>query len=181
VAVAPATAVAVVPRSAVAPATSAVAVPPPPLAPVPHAAVAAVAAPAALRAPAPGTAARRCATLDRARIRRGVPAAARLSRRERTPWHLLGRERLAAAWQAVQRDHGAGGADLRLAGVYGPLPLGAVSAAGLEPDGRLRVVLAGRRPGPTGDLALARDEATGRLVRADAPYPDAGGARRRLR
>ncbi len=67
------------------------------------------------------------------------------------------------------------------AGVYGPLPLGAVTAASLEPDGRLRVVLGGRRPGRTGDVALARDAATGRLVRADVPYPETGGVGRRLR
>ena len=37
-----------------------------------------------------------------------------------------GRDRLAAAWAAVQGDHGAAEADLHLVGVYGPLPLGAV-------------------------------------------------------
>ena len=81
----------------------------------------------------------------------------------------------------MQRDHGGGLADLRLQGVYGPLPLGAVTAAAFEPDGRLRVELGGRRPGRTGDVALARDAATGRLVRADVPYPDIGGVGRRLR
>jgi hypothetical protein len=110
-----------------------------------------------------------------------VPAAARRARRHRIPWHLLGRERLGAAWEAVQRDHGGALADLRLAGVYGPLPLGAVAAAALEADGRLGVVLAGRRPGRTGDVALARDMATGRLVRADVPYPEPGGVGRSLR
>jgi hypothetical protein len=81
----------------------------------------------------------------------------------------------------VQRDHGGGPAELRLLGVFGPLPLGAVTDAALEPDGRLRVALGGRRPGRTGDVALARDLATGRLVRADAPYPGIGGGGRRLR
>lgn len=179
---APATHLAPAVRRAAAPATSAVAVPPPPLAPVPNAAAAAVAPPAARgRAQAPVTAARRCTSVGAVRAHRGVPAAARLARRGRTPWHLLGRDRLAAAWEAVQRDHGGGLADLRLAGVYGPLPLGAVTAASLEPDGRLRVVLGGRRPGRTGDVALARDAATGRLVRADVPYPETGGVGRRLR
>jgi hypothetical protein len=181
-ALAPATAIAAPARRAAAPATSAMAVPPPALAPVPRAATAAVAAPAARGgAPAPGTAARRCAPVGGVRARRGIPPAARLARRARTPWHLLGRERLAAAWEAVQRDHGGGLADLRLAGVYGPLPLGAVTAATLAPDGRLCVVLGGRRPGPTGDVALARHAATGRLVRADAPYPEPAGGRRPLR
>jgi len=177
-------ALAVVPsaRRALAPATGVSAVPPPSLTPVPRAAAAAVAPPAARgRARALATAARRCAPVGAVRAHRGVPAAARRALRTRTPWHLLGRDRLGAAWEAVQRDHGAGLADLRLAGVYGPLPLGAVTAAALEPDGRLRVVLGGRRPGRTGDVALARDAATGRLVRADAPYPDPGSVGRRLR
>jgi hypothetical protein len=169
-------------RCAAAPGTRAVAVAPPPLAPVPRAATVVLGAPVA-RGDAAGaaTSARRCAPVARAGARSGVPDAARLGRRARTPWHLLGRERLAAAWEAVQRDHGGGLADLRLLGVYGPLPLGAVTAAALDPDGRLRVVLGGRRPGRTGDVALARDAATGRLVRADAPYPDPGGVGRRLR
>ena len=179
---APATHLAPAVRRAAAPATSAVAVPPPPLAPVPNAAAAAVAPPPpAAGRQAPVTAARRCTPVGGVRAHRGVPAAARLARRGRTPWHLLGRDRLGAAWEAVQRDHGGGLADLRLAGVYGPLPLGAVTAASLEPDGRLRVVLGGRRPGRTGDVALARDAATGRLVRADVPYPETGGVGRRLR
>ncbi|MGE0028173.1 MAG: hypothetical protein AB7O78_04500 [Thermoleophilia bacterium] len=181
-AVAPETAIAAAPRSAARPATSVAVVPPPPLEPVAVAVEAAVAAPPARGGGgAPGTAARRCRPVGRVRARRGVPPAARVSRRGRTPWHLLGRDRLAAAWEAVQRDHGDGTADLRLAGVYGPLPLGAVTAASLAPDGRLLVVLGGRRPGLTGDVALARDAATGRLVRADVPYPDSGGVRRRLR
>lgn len=169
-------------RRAAAPATRAVAVAPPPLAPVPRAATVALGAPVA-RAGAAGvaTAARRSALVAGAGARRGVPDAARLGRRARTPWHLLGRERLSAAWEAVQRDHGGGLADLRLLGVFGPLPLGAVSAAALDPDGRLRVTLGGRRPGRTGDVALARDAATGRLVRADVPYPGPGGVGRRLR
>jgi hypothetical protein len=167
---------------AAAPATRAVAVAPPVLSPVARAGAAAVAAPAARgAAAAPATAARRCAPVGRAGARHGVPDAARRGRRDRTPWHLLGRERLARAWDAVQRDHGGGLADLRLQGVYGPLPLGAVSTAALEPDGRLCVVLGGRRPGRTGDVALARDAATGHLVRADVPYPDIGGGGRRLR
>jgi hypothetical protein len=180
-ALAPATAIATAARSAVGPATSVVAVPPPSPAPVPRAAASAVAVPSARGAAAPAATARRCPPVRGARARRGIPPAARLARRERTPWHLLGRDRLAAAWEAVQRDHGDGIADLRLAGVYGPLPLGAVTVATLAPDGRLCVVLGGRRPGPTGDVALARHAATGRLVRADAPYPVPGGARRRLR
>ncbi|HMN99458.1 MAG TPA: hypothetical protein PKD59_08600 [Miltoncostaeaceae bacterium] len=179
-AVAPATAITVAPRSAQPPSTSPVTVPPP-LVPVAHPAGAALAAPAARgRAEAPGTTARRCRPVGGVRAHGRVPPAARVSRRRRTPWHLLGRDRLAAAWDAVQRDHGGGPGDLRLAGVYGPLPLDAVTAASLAPDGRLCVVLGGRRSARTGDVALARDAVTGRLVRADIPYPDPGGARRRL-
>lgn len=180
-AVAPATAITAAPRSASPPSTSTVTVPPPPLVPVAHPAGAALAAPAARgRAEAPGTTARRCRPVGGVRAHGRVPPAARVSRRRRTPWHLLGRDRLAAAWDAVQRDHGGGPGDLRLAGVYGPLPLDAVTAASLAPDGRLCVVLGGRRSARTGDVALARDAVTGRLVRADIPYPDPGGARRRL-
>ncbi len=165
-----------------APAPVAAGVAPPPLAPVPRAAPAAVAPPAVRSAGAvAAAAARRCAPVGAAVVRRGIPDAARVGRRAATPWRLLGRERLAAAWEAVQRDHGGGLADLRLAGVYGPLPRGAVRAAALGADGRLAVVLGGRRPGRTGDVALARDVATGRLVRADVPYPGPGGVRRGLR
>jgi hypothetical protein len=179
---APAVGLAPAARRAAAPATRAVAVAAPPLTPVPRAAAAALGAPVARGgAAAPATTARRCAPVGSAGARRGMPDAVRVGRRGRVPWHLLGRERLARAWGAVQRDHGGGLADLRLLGVFGPLPLGAVTAAALEPDGRLRVVLGGRRPGRTGDVALAREAATGRLVRADVPYPDAGGAGRLLR
>lgn len=113
--------------------------------------------------------------------RGGLPGAARVLRRQRTPWPRLSRVRLAAAWAAVQRDHGGPGADLRLVGVYGPLPLAAVAAAALEPDGGLRVAVGPRRAAAHGDIALARDAATGRLVRADAPYADALGDGRELR
>ena len=110
-----------------------------------------------------------------------MPAAARLARRGRTPWHLLGRDRLGAAWEAVQRDHGGGSPTCASPACTGRCRSARSRAASLEPDGRLRVVLGGRRPGRTGDVALARDAATGRLVRADVPYPETGGVGRRLR
>ncbi len=110
--------------------------------------------------------ARRPARLD------GAPL--RTQRRTRIPWGLLPRPRLAAAWAAVQREHGAAG-ELSLVGVYGPLALDAVAAAGLDPDGRLAVTVGpSRRPPVTGDIALARVEPGRRLVRCDLPYPAPG-------
>ncbi|MGD9571908.1 MAG: hypothetical protein AB7V62_08500 [Thermoleophilia bacterium] len=104
----------------------------------------------------------------------GLAAALRTQRRERVAWTHLSRARLAAAWEAVQRAGGPGEADLRLVGVYGPLPVGALEAVALEPDGRIAVRLAATpRAGAPGDVALAR-AGDGRLVRCDLPYPDGG-------
>lgn len=110
--------------------------------------------------------------------RRAPVGALRTQRRARVPWALLPRPRLAAAWRAVQAaDPGAG--EPRLVGVYGPLPLDAVEAAGLDGDGRLAVTLARlRRPSATGDIALARVGRDDRLVRCDLPYPAEGRDRR---
>ena len=82
----------------------------------------------------------------------------------------------------MQRDHGGAGADLRLLGVFGPLPLDSVVAAGLEPDGRLRVDArsAPRRGGRATSPSRAT-LATQRLVRTDVPYPGPGGSGRALR
>ena len=144
---------------------------PPPLAPVPRAAAAAaLGAPVARAgAPAPATAARRCAPSPGpcARRRRPGRRPARAQRRRARRGTCSARDRLAAAWEAVQRDHGGGLADLRLLGVFGPLPLGAVSAAALEPDGRLRVTL-GRPRGPAG-RATWRSRATPRRAASCAP------------
>ncbi len=96
-------------------------------------------------------------------------------------WTHLSRARLAAAWGAVQRAEGPGDEGLRLVGVFGPLPVGALEAVALEPDGRIAVRLApGARPGGLGDVALAR-AGDGRLVRCDLPYPAEGRGIRRTR
>lgn len=112
----------------------------------------------------------------------GTPPALLRQRRERIPWPRLPRPRLAAAWERLLREHGVPAHDLRLVAVVGPLPLGAVRAAGLDADGRVVVALApGPAPGPSGDLALARPAAGGRLLRSAVPYPAAPAGRRARR
>lgn len=159
----------------------------------PRVASARVAAPdVSQTAPIAMPAARSVAPLPRPRRRRAALIFARLHtarrgegprtiRRRRVAWSHLSRERLGAAWTRVQRDHGDGG-ELRLLGVVGPVPLGAIESVVLEPDGRVALTLARRaRPGRTGDVALARRLGTGRLVRCDIPYPASGGFGRDLR
>jgi hypothetical protein len=103
-------------------------------------------------------------------------------RRARVPWNGLARERLLAAWTRLLREHGAPPEELRLLGVYGPLPLAAVEAVALRPDGRAELRVGRRRAsGPAGDIALARHVPTGRLVRSDVPAPARSGVRRSLR
>jgi hypothetical protein len=105
----------------------------------------------------------------RARLRPGGVALSQ--RRRRVPWELIRRERLLAAWARILREHGLEADDVRLVGVFGPLPLGALFGAALDPDGE-RAVISLRRtrvPGPPGDLALARHVPSGRLVSAAIP------------
>lgn len=98
-------------------------------------------------------------------------------RRRRVPWGELGRERILAAWSRLVREHVVPAEQLRLLGVFGPAPLGAVAAIAYDPD-RDRALIALRRtrvPGPAGDLALARHLPTGRLLTtAVAPPPVPG-------
>jgi hypothetical protein len=98
----------------------------------------------------------------------------RTVRRRRVPWDAVARERLAAAWGRVQIEHSSLG-ELLLVGIFGPVPIDAVEAVALEPDGRLAMTFS-RRAGSIrlGDVALARRVATGSLVRSDIPHP-AGG------
>lgn len=103
-------------------------------------------------------------------------------RRARVPWTLLPRERLLAAWTRLLREHGFRPDELRLLGVYGPLPLDAVEAVALRPDGRAELRMSRRRgPATPGDVALARHVATGRLVRSDVPHPANGRGKGILR
>lgn len=152
-----------------------------PAAPTAHRAATPTPPTRARAAPAPGTGAHRTRALAPPGVRRARPAALLTQRRARAPWHLLPRERLAAAWAGVQGAHRAAQADLHLVGVYGPVPLGAVEAVRLEPDGRLRVTLGRRRAEPLGDIALARHLPSQRLVRCDVPYPPRGRSGRTLR
>jgi hypothetical protein len=132
-----------------------------------------------------GTPGRAGGVVRRPAARRGpLGAGSRLHRqlRARVPWNLLPRERLLAAWTRLLREHGVAPGELRLLGVYGPLPLGAVEGVVLRPDGRAEVRLARRRArGPTGDVALARHVPTGRLVRSDVPEPGRSRVRGSLR
>jgi hypothetical protein len=91
-----------------------------------------------------------------------------LLHRSRVDWGLIGRDRLARGWARMLADHARPPADLRLVGVFGPLPLAAVAAVSLAQDGRLAVRL--RRPpvpGPAGDVVLALHEPSGTLLRSD--------------
>jgi hypothetical protein len=124
---------------------------------------------------------RRVARLRRPAVHGGRGAGPRTQRRARVPWGALPRERLATAWDRVRAEAGPGAADLRLVGVFGPLPLGAVEDVVLEQDGRLAVTLARRPPGPAGDLVLARHGERGALVRSDVPSTARFGGSRDLR
>lgn len=94
----------------------------------------------------------------------------RTMRRERVPWTSLSRERLAAAWGRVQIEHASLG-ELLLVGVFGPVPIDAVTSVALDPDGRLAMTFSRAVSGRRGDIALARHAASGRLVRSDVPRP----------
>ena len=132
-----------------------------------------------------GSSGRAGGVVRRPAARRGLLGAGsrlHLQRRARVPWNLLPRERLLAAWTRLLREHGAPPDELRLLGVYGPLPLGAVEGVVLRPDGRAELRLARRRArGPMGDVALARHVPTGHLVRSDVPEPGRSRAARSLR
>ena len=107
-------------------------------------------------------------------VRGGGGARLRTVRRARVSWARLPRERLTAAWGRIQTEHGAGG-ELLLVGVFGPVPIDAITAVALEPDGRLAMTFARRGVlGRMGDVALARHAASGRLVRCDIPHPARG-------
>ncbi len=84
--------------------------------------------------------------------------------RARVSWDRIGTERLGTSWNRVLADHPDRG-DLRLVGIYGPMALGLVAGIGVDESGRASIQLT-RRPmwGPVGDLAVARHEASGRLV-----------------
>ncbi len=68
----------------------------------------------------------------------------------------------------MTRASGVPASRLTLVGVYGPLRLGRIAAAGLAPDGvRLEVLLQPEGADVRlGYVALARDQATGRTHRA---------------
>lgn len=118
-----------------------------------------------------GTAARSSAVLAPRPARRPGPrtaAAVMTQRRTRLPWSQIPQERLLVAWTRVVREHALPADELRLIGVFGPAPLGAVDGVALDPDGE-RALLSLHRtrvPGPTGDVALARHLPTGRLLSA---------------
>ena len=122
--------------------------------------------------PAPSV--RACGPLRRpgARATRIRPGSSLLVLRRRpVPWAVLPRERLLAAWARLLRDHRALPDDLRLLGVYGPLPLDAVASVVLDPrDDEVLVTLRRTRaPGPSGDVALARDGTSHRLLQSRVP------------
>jgi len=98
------------------------------------------------------------------RVRAGGPLYSQ--RRARTPWEAVGRDRLLQAWKAVLRDHVLPADDVRLVGLFGPAPLGAVESVALDPSGEVAIVALRptRVPGPPGDIALARHVPTGRLL-----------------
>ena len=105
----------------------------------------------------------------------------RILRRRRVAWTRLPRERLAAIWERVLIEHGSSG-ELMLVGIFGPVPIDSVASVALEPDGRLAMTFARRAvAGRSGDVALARHVASGRLVRSDIAHPARGRISRNLR
>lgn len=135
----------------------------------PHAAAAAIPAGAARRAdprlPPPGV----HAIPPAAPAPPGAAAAGAhaVRRMRRTPiaWTHITPDRLRAAWQAILADHGHPGTDLELVGVYGPLPVNAITTIAVAADRRATLGLAPDTAPPTaGDLALARHTPTGRLL-----------------
>lgn len=87
-------------------------------------------------------------------------------RRARIPWESMGRDRLLQAWKAVLRDHALPAEDVRLVGIFGPAPLGAVESVRLDHSGEVAIVALRptRVPGPPGDVAFARHVPTGRML-----------------
>lgn len=87
-------------------------------------------------------------------------------RRRRIEWERVGRDRLLAAWKSVLREHGLPAGEVRLVGIFGPTPLGALESVALDPSGDAAIVTLRRTrvPGPTGHVALARHVPTGRLL-----------------
>lgn len=87
-------------------------------------------------------------------------------RRRRIDWELVGRERLLRAWKGVLREHGLPAGEVRLVGIFGPAPLGALESVALDASGHDAIVSLRRTrvPGPTGHVALARHVPTGRLL-----------------
>jgi hypothetical protein len=80
---------------------------------------------------------------------------------------------LRRAWRSVAKVSGTPASRLRLVGLYGPMWLGRIAAAGPAADGeRIEVLLDPRgEDGVLGYVAIARDEATGRTHRASVPRP----------
>lgn len=95
-------------------------------------------------------------------------------RRVRIPWEHVGRERLLRAWKGVLREHGLPAGEVRLVGIFGPTPLGAVDGVALDATGEAAVVAMRRTrvPGPIGHVALARHVPSGRLLTVLVPSED---------
>jgi hypothetical protein len=87
-------------------------------------------------------------------------------RRRRIDWELVGRDRLLRAWKSVLREHGFPAGEVRLVGIFGPAPLGALEGVALDASGDAAIVALRRSrvPGPTGHVALARHVPSGRLL-----------------
>ncbi len=134
--------------------------------------IGAVAPPEARAASVPSAPGRRGEPVARPRAHFGPAGGGRVLRtvrRERVPWTGLSRRRLAAAWGRVQIEHASAG-ELLLVGVFGPVPIDAITAVALEPDGRLAMTFSRSTSARRGDVALARHAATGRLLRSDIPH-----------
>lgn len=100
------------------------------------------------------------------RLRGNVNDGLLAQRRRRIDWELVGRERLLRAWKGVLREHGLPAGEVRLVGIFGPAPLGALGSVALDASGNDAIVSLRRTrvPGPTGHVALARHVPTGRLL-----------------
>lgn len=73
-----------------------------------------------------------------------------LAQRRRIDWERIGHERLLIAWKSVLREHGLPAEEVRLVGIFGPAPLGALESVALDASGADAIVSLRRARVPGG-------------------------------